>query len=152
MEMISAGGAEDSEPQGEIHPIRSSSTGGASAETLQALKERQTDTTDGMEREGGTEIETPPMDSSAPTQYEALGINPPKSTSSSVQGRNSGIHPRNVYATEEPNFAALAAKDAELRPYVVLNDTQRGALDFTDPDACRSVIFVFKLTLMVSRV
>ena len=51
---------------------------------------------------------------------------------------NPGIHPRNIYASEEPNFAALAAQDPKLRPFVVLDANKRGSINFTDPDACRS--------------
>ena len=61
-----------------------------------------------------------------------------KDRNSKMTKRNPGIHPRNMYATEEPNFAALAAKDCKLRPYIYLDDNQRGYIDFTDSDACRS--------------
>ena len=60
--------------------------------------------------------------------------------------RNPGIHPRNVYATEEPNFAALAAKDPKLKPHVIINDNQRGHIDFTDSDSCRPVFSPFPQT------
>ena len=60
-----------------------------------------------------------------------------RAPSSRSQARNPGIHPRNIYATEEPNFAKLAAKDAKLRPFVTLKDNQRGSIDFTSSDACR---------------
>ena len=72
-------------------------------------------------------------------QQGASALIPQEASNARMTKRNPGIHPRNVYATEEPNFAALAAKDPKLKPFVSLDDNQRGYIDFTDSDACRSV-------------
>eukprot|EP00884_Botryococcus_braunii_P012832 jgi/Botrbrau1/2154/Bobra.0093s0055.2 len=53
--------------------------------------------------------------------------------------KNRLVHPKNKYADRTPDFAALAAKDDELRPYVKILPGGRGSIDFTDYNACRQL-------------
>ena len=49
------------------------------------------------------------------------------------------MHPKNRYAEQQPDFAALAEQDEQLLPYVSISTNGKGLLDFTDPEACRSI-------------
>lgn len=51
--------------------------------------------------------------------------------------RRAGIHPLNVYASKEPDFAALAVNHPTLRGFVRLDRNGRGSIDFRDSNACR---------------
>lgn len=51
--------------------------------------------------------------------------------------RQPGMHPRNQYATEEPDFAALAREYPELQPFLKAEKSGRASLAFDNPDANR---------------
>lgn len=55
----------------------------------------------------------------------------------SLTQRNRRVHPQNKYAERAPDFAALAARDAQLRPFVSILPSGRGCIDFSSYEACR---------------
>lgn len=69
-------------------------------------------------------------------------MKPQRAAASGGQGgavpqRNRRVHPQNKYAERAPDFAALAARDAQLRPFVRLLPSGRGSIDFSSYEACR---------------
>mmetsp|Transcript_2504 Transcript_2504/g.7537 ORF Transcript_2504/g.7537 Transcript_2504/m.7537 type:complete len:429 (-) Transcript_2504:2387-3673(-) len=58
----------------------------------------------------------------------------------SVTGDNNArMHPGTGYAEQEPDFAALAARDADLAPFVRTRPDGSGVVDFANPAASKAV-------------
>lgn len=68
-------------------------------------------------------------------QHDAFSDRPTKKQK--LLTRQPGMHPRNQYATEEPDFAALARGYPELQPFLKAEKSGRASLTFDNPDANR---------------
>ena len=72
-------------------------------------------------------------------QHPSAGIKRP--AEGAAPGRHSKrqrptMHPRNLYAQHEPDFAALSTVYPALAPYVAVGASGRGAVNFSDPGGC----------------
>ena len=66
---------------------------------------------------------------SAGTKRPAEGAGPGRQS----KRQRPTMHPRNLYAQQEPDFAALSTAYPALAPYVTIGTSGRGAVNFSDP-------------------
>lgn len=83
----------------------------------------------------------PALPSSAAAAKEETVSRPPKRqrTVTSVPSNNARMHPGTGYAEQEPDFAQLAADDAQLTPFVRLLPSGSAKVDFRDAEASKAV-------------
>ena len=104
-----------------------------------ALKEFEGDSSIKAVNTTGTSIPTVEEDIAAAVTI-GLPQSQPGSSAANLRPshqRNPNTHPRNIYAAEEPNFSRLADLDARLQPFVAIDATGRGSIDFKNPTASR---------------
>lgn len=72
----------------------------------------------------------------AATAAPAASVHP-KAAAPRTIGRS--MHPENIYASQEPDFAALAAQHSPLAPFVTVTKAGRPSIDFTNWHATKEL-------------